>query len=462
MNDSESEGQKRKRCDSTSEPSATAGSEDGGYVAKKRPTQAHDIKDIFPTKPDETAPVDRPLSSNSDQGEIIETDESPASPEDGQGGLSDEGEIDDADDDDVVAVNGEEADQIVVLDNTNTTGDEIIPTAVEEAVPNVDIPAATTPPNDQPLFCITYRDAATVDRLNSIVQHALRRALFQERVSVQMQLTSAEDDDLKKPQLIVTEAPASNGNDTMLDADGITLIGGNDIFMIDAEPTVALPENAAKSSAADIAGDVPQYRVNVSAVFDPSTLHTGAEDAASNANVCRRPKNNCFNCDGDHTMRDCPEPRNAQKIRENRMQFNGGAAGGPTGSRYHIDANQKFGHFVPGQLGDALRQALGLRHGDLPMHVYRMRMLGYPPGWLEAAQVTRSGLTLFGDAGAEGADGVVAENGTDASADAPEQIAYDLKKIHEYPGFNVPLEEGTFDVSVNVDSLNETGLKLII
>ena len=32
---------------------------------------------------------------------------------------------------------------------------------------------------------------------------------------------------------------------------------------------------------------------------------------------------------------------------------------------------------------------------DLPPYIYQMRMLGYPPGYLEEAKVKRSGLSMY-------------------------------------------------------------------
>ena len=44
---------------------------------------------------------------------------------------------------------------------------------------------------------------------------------------------------------------------------------------------------------------------------------------------------------------------------------------------------------------DGLREALGLRDDQLPPYIYQMRVLGYPPGWLEEARMATSGLALF-------------------------------------------------------------------
>ena len=64
-------------------------------------------------------------------------------------------------------------------------------------------------------------------------------------------------------------------------------------------------------------------------------------------------------------------------------------------SRYHTDEEQKFPHVQPGKISDRLRKAMGLRPDQAPPYIYRMRELGYPPGWVEEAKVSHSGLTMF-------------------------------------------------------------------
>lgn len=39
--------------------------------------------------------------------------------------------------------------------------------------------------------------------------------------------------------------------------------------------------------------------------------------------------------------------------------------------------------------------ALGIDGNTLPPLIYRMRQLGYPPGWLKEAEMENSGLTLY-------------------------------------------------------------------
>lgn len=73
----------------------------------------------------------------------------------------------------------------------------------------------------------------------------------------------------------------------------------------------------------------------------------------------------------------------------------------------------------------------------------RMRLLGYPPGWLEEARLQHSGLSLFNSDG-------IAENDTHKEGEIiidRNKDQYDVKKIYDFPGFNVPPPSGTSDVS---------------
>lgn len=74
-----------------------------------------------------------------------------------------------------------------------------------------------------------------------------------------------------------------------------------------------------------------------------------------------------------------------------------------------------------------------------------MRILGYPPGWMEEARVQHSGLTLFNsdgnvDLGPLDEEGEIVFQG--------EKDEFDIHKIHDYPGFNVTPPHGTRDVSI--------------
>ncbi|CAG9585157.1 unnamed protein product [Danaus chrysippus] len=135
----------------------------------------------------------------------------------------------------------------------------------------------------------------------------------------------------------------------------------------------------------------------------------------------------CFNCGDSHLLRDCPLPRNNSKINEKRKAFT------PKG-RYHVENEQKYGHLIPGRISADLRHALGLKRYELPLHIYRMRLLGYPPGWLEDARISHSGITLFDSTGRAtlGPDDEEGELYEPGSKDK-----FDIKKILDFPGFNV-------------------------
>lgn len=44
---------------------------------------------------------------------------------------------------------------------------------------------------------------------------------------------------------------------------------------------------------------------------------------------------------------------------------------------------------------EELLEALGIDGTTLPPLIYRMRQLGYPPGWLKEAEMENSGITMY-------------------------------------------------------------------
>lgn len=219
----------------------------------------------------------------------------------------------------------------------------------------------------EPIIEISFRDKTSFTQLKNMLHQAIRETLFRHKRIVQIY---ENPDDL---QLKIFDS---------IEDDSC-------VFMVDANPSAISPDDSSKKTAGK--PDVPQYSLNVSKVFDHSTP-TVPSSTENDCDRVRPSKNTCFNCNGQHSMRECTEPKNHQLIQMNRNKFV------PfRNERYHIDSNQQFGHFQPGVLSQPLRQALGLRDQELPLYVYRMRMLGYPPGWLEDAKVTTSGMELFDD-----------------------------------------------------------------
>ena len=147
------------------------------------------------------------------------------------------------------------------------------------------------------------------------------------------------------------------------------------MFIVDSEPAIG-----------ETAQSIPKYSKNIKTVIN-DIVETQTDD---NVRKAPKPKSLCFNCDGDHTLRDCTLPKDNNKIRQNRSKYSTGKV-----ERYHVDIEQRFGQFVPGEISNDLRTALGLHKLEIPVHVYNMRVYGYPPGWLENAKVQKSGLTLF-------------------------------------------------------------------
>uniref|UniRef100_A0A182FB10 PSP proline-rich domain-containing protein n=2 Tax=Anopheles albimanus TaxID=7167 RepID=A0A182FB10_ANOAL len=194
------------------------------------------------------------------------------------------------------------------------------------------------------------------------------------------------------------------------------------LFIIDSTPM----KNKQNS------GPIPSYKKGLTKVFDGQTPGISSKPVAR----IPRAKQSCWNCEGDHGLKDCKEPRNYTKIRQQKEIFQ------KKNDRYHADLEQKFGHIIPGQLSDHLREALGLGSRDLPFHIYRMRILGYPPGWLEEAKITYSGLQLFDSQG----EVVQHSDESDGELDSSRK-KFDIRRIIAFPGFNEPPSADMIDDS---------------
>ncbi|XP_029367543.1 zinc finger CCHC domain-containing protein 8 [Echeneis naucrates] len=144
----------------------------------------------------------------------------------------------------------------------------------------------------------------------------------------------------------------------------------------------------------------------------------------------KRPKSMCFNCGSSgHQMRDCPNPKDIVAINERRKEFN--QSNNQTiqsNQRYHADeVEERFSKYKPGVMSEELLTALGVDGNTLPPLIYRMRQLGYPPGWLKEAEMENSGLTLY--------DGNASNSGS--VTNNSQDLSYDVSKLIDFPGFNV-------------------------
>ena len=90
----------------------------------------------------------------------------------------------------------------------------------------------------------------------------------------------------------------------------------------------------------------------------------------------------------------------------------------------------------PGVISEALRDAMGLRNRDIPLFIYQMRIHGYPPGWVEEMKEDMTEINII-------------ESSQDASSSQP-KTSFDVEKIIDYPGFNVPAGPHFRDVRLNM------------
>ncbi|XP_062506186.1 zinc finger CCHC domain-containing protein 8-like isoform X2 [Corticium candelabrum] len=160
------------------------------------------------------------------------------------------------------------------------------------------------------------------------------------------------------------------------------------------------------------------------------------EEQLQEAQECRSIQT-CFNCGGDHTVADCPKPKDVHKISTAKHQFLGARS---LSARYHRAF--RYDQFKPGVLSPALQEALDIDKSRpvLPDFISRMRLYGYPPGHRLAAQeqVTLQLLSMHD------AQGHVVVPYEDVDPDKERSLPCPIFPI-KYPGFNAPNLEGFVD-----------------
>ncbi|XP_054736920.1 zinc finger CCHC domain-containing protein 8 homolog [Anastrepha obliqua] len=171
---------------------------------------------------------------------------------------------------------------------------------------------------------------------------------------------------------------------------------------------------------------VPSYKRSIKDVLNEESWESKRRKLEKEENECHRVRSTqaCFNCGvGGHSLRDCPKPRNNARINRAKVARKQ--------ERYHIDIEQRFGHLRPGVISEKLQAALGLKRGELPFFFYRMRKLGYPPGWLEEAKVVHSGISLINS------DETSILGSENENSQESDEQKYDISKLIDFPGFNV-------------------------
>lgn len=104
-------------------------------------------------------------------------------------------------------------------------------------------------------------------------------------------------------------------------------------------------------------------------------------------------------------------------------------------SNRYYDSCGSSGEIQPGKISAELKAALNIAENDLPIWIYRMRALGYPPGWLKKAVVDTSDI-FFTDKESDSKKRKHPSN---------DEVQYDHSKLIEYPGFNAPMPKGCID-----------------
>ncbi|KAL9252157.1 Zinc finger CCHC domain-containing protein [Drosera capensis] len=167
----------------------------------------------------------------------------------------------------------------------------------------------------------------------------------------------------------------------------------------------------------------------------------------------------CFNCGSyNHSLKDCFKPRDAAAVTNARKEFQSKKTpgSGPRGPQlitryYQSSPAGKYDGLKPGVLSPETRTLLGLEELDPPPWLNRMRVLGYPPGYLDSEEEDEpSGIMIFGD---EETDDTVRDNGKCATTinqefismsgdnDISEEPKSRKKMAVDFPGINAPVPE---------------------
>uniref|UniRef100_A0A3Q0QZF5 Zinc finger CCHC domain-containing protein 8 n=1 Tax=Amphilophus citrinellus TaxID=61819 RepID=A0A3Q0QZF5_AMPCI len=180
----------------------------------------------------------------------------------------------------------------------------------------------------------------------------------------------------------------------------------NILVALCASTTFALDEDPQKMSSSRVRTTMEAFKVVGSVLYFTTFNIDKLGQPLVNENAhhllamkwCSLPKSMCFNCGSSgHQLRDCPKPKDMIAINERRKEFNqSNNQAMQSNQRYHADeVEERFAKYKPGVMSEELLTALGIDENTLPPLIYRMRQLGYPPGWLKEAEMENSGLSLY-------------------------------------------------------------------
>ncbi|KAK4329175.1 hypothetical protein Pmani_000466 [Petrolisthes manimaculis] len=246
-------------------------------------------------------------------------------------------------------------------------------------------------------------------------------------------LPSTENDDEDSPMVIENMIIVDTSGDTDVEEEECsksTKLEMPEGMSIETE-VVTLDDEEISPSSLDV---IPLYKADLDGVLTDREFSMVTGKPIANEG---RPRRSCFNCDGDHNLSECSKPYDAIRVSTNRKKFQSTR---PSNVRYHEDCENKYGQFQPGRLSYNLRHALGLRGNQLPLFVYRMRVLGYPPGWLRDAEVHQADVKMY-----DGQGKSVIHPDEEEGETEPTTVRYQPDKLISFPGFNDPLPHGSND-----------------
>lgn len=113
-------------------------------------------------------------------------------------------------------------------------------------------------------------------------------------------------------------------------------------------------------------------------------------------------------------------------------------------SRYY-DSCSNGEEIKPGRISAELREALNIAENDIPLWIYRMRALGYPPGWLKKAVVDTNDIFDTDNSEVDKNTSTSSSGSRKRKQPSSEEIQYDHSKLIEYPGFNSPMPKNCVD-----------------
>lgn len=260
---------------------------------------------------------------------------------------------------DAIVLNNNDAGVEGAVDNKVSDEREgiVIPPNVNK---NHNVPHIVDDANSCLIRC-EFRDHIAFDAFHNIISKCIRDTLFSLKKSTNVVVSRDEH------VVQILEISGESDDDSM--------------FMVDTLPAEGLKES-----------EVPDYDAMDADILRDNDKRKEDDDADSDSNQTDvRPTNSCWNCGGNHCLKDCKEPHRPENISRNRQLY----AQKNRTERYHLESDQRFGSLIPGAISDGLREALGLRSRELPLYIYKMRLYGYPPGWFEDAKVLHSGIALL-------------------------------------------------------------------